>query len=228
MFVLYLDAYHLGDPLFLTGLARDAKARHDAGGSGFVVVHGYGEAGERAVEALGLEPSRASGALATPTPEAAEAAERAGRDLNRQVVHELSEAGVHSVRVAGTDRGLVRPDGTIGRVSWLAELARQRAVPVVLAVAPDGESGVREVDPAALAGRLSAEMGAEAVVAFGTPPEASGALTEAEAEAVLPDGEALGRMGLSGVSVRVCRRSALRSPGIPGRSVRLGETRQSP
>ena len=230
MFVLYLDAYHLGDPLFLTGLARDARARFDAGGSGFVIVHGTGEAGERAVEALGIEPARESGALVPPTPEAARAAERAGRDLLRQVVHELSEAGVHAVRVTGADRGLVRADGSIGKASWVGDLARQRAVPVVLSLAPEasGEVGsgapggapdVREVDPAGLSGRLAAAIGAEAVVALGTPLAGDGTLSAEAADGAVPDSDALRRIALGGVGVRVARRAALRAPGVPGREV---------
>jgi acetylglutamate kinase len=228
MFVLYLDAYHLGDPLFLTGLARDVRARHDEGGAGFVIVHGAGEAGERAVEALGIEPVRASGALVASSPEAEAAVERAARDLHRQVVHELTEAGVHAVRVAGTDRGLVRPDGSLGKTGWLATLCRQRAVPVLLSVGPDEASGAREVDPAALSARLALEIGAEAVVALGRAPEALGPLSMAAAAAAVPDGDALRRMQLGGVEVRVARRTALRSPGVPGGAVEPGATNESP
>ncbi|OZC02986.1 hypothetical protein [Rubricoccus marinus] len=215
MFVLYLDAYYLGDPLFLTGLARDLKARHDAGGDGIVVVHGLGEAAERALEASGATVARRDGALELATPEAEALAERAGRDLNRQIVHELSEAGVHAVRVSGVDRGLARADGSVGRVSWLADLCRQRAVPVVLTIASGDGNGVREVDPGPFSAALAEKLGAEAVLVLGQPPEAGGEGTGDAEAARVPDAKVLQRIGLERVPVVAIRRSALRRPGRP-------------
>ena len=215
MFVFFLDAYHLGDPLFLTGLARDLKARHDAGGEGVVIVHGVGEAAERAIEATGREPVRVAGALQTPTAQDAALVERAGRDLNRQIVHELNDAGVHAIRVTGADRGLVRPDGTVGKTEWLATLARQRGVAVVVSLAPEADGTLREADPAVLSARIARSLASGAVVALGTPEAGVRSLSGAALEAAVPDADALRRMGSEGVDVVVARRSALRSPGSP-------------
>ena len=215
MFVLYLDPYPLGDPLFATGLARDLKARMDAGGGGFVIVHGAGEEGERAIEALGLEPRREDGALVLPDAESARAVERAVRDLNRRLVDALNEDGISAVRVLGTDRGLVRADGTFGKTRWLADLARQRAVPVVASWGPRDSGEGAERDPAGFARGLADELGGVPLVALGTPPAGLERAVLDEASGWVPDAKALGRMASGGREVRVVRRAALRQPGVP-------------
>lgn len=221
MFVLYLDAYFLGDPLFLTGLARDLAARQASGGDGLLIVHGVGEAGARAVEATGADASFRDGTLTIP-PEAAGLVERAGRDLNRQIVHELSEAGVHAMRVTGVDRGLVRADGSVGKVAWLAHLAAQRALPVVLAIAPDASGGVRNVAPAALARDIAAALGADAVIALSSTAIGSPEVSLDEARAAVPDANALSRMASGDIDVIVAVRASLRSSGRPAGAVVLG------
>ena len=215
MFVLALDSYSLGDPLFLTGLARDLQARHAAGGSGFLIVHGTGEAGERALEALGAEPERADGALVIETPEAAAAVERAARELNRSIVHELSEVGVHALRVTGLDRGLIRPDGTLGKTAWLAQAAGARTVPVIVGWGPGKGGSGAETVPARLSAQLSSALGGLPIVALGTPEADSAQVPLATAREWVHDPEALGHMASGGGEVRVVRRSALRRPGIP-------------
>lgn len=211
MHVLYLDPYFLGDPLFMTGLARDLRARMDAGGDGLVIVHGTGEEGERAVEAMGHEPIREAGALVLSDAEAAGAVERAGRDLNRRLVDTLNEAGVSAVRVVASDRGLVRPDGSIGDASWLTRLAGQRAVPVVLAMQADGMSAPRDLDPAGVSALLAAGSDGGSVLALSTR-------SAGDAEVIarhVPDTEALRRMELAGATSRVVVRASLRQAGHP-------------
>ncbi|HIL56296.1 MAG TPA: hypothetical protein EYG39_00105 [Rhodothermales bacterium] len=213
MLVVYLDPYHLGDPLFATGLARDLDARRKAGGSGLALVMGGGEAAERAVEALGIEPEHADGRLVLPTREAAEAAERAAREAHRQLVSALNEEGVHAVRVTASDRGLVRPDGTPGKTAWLETLVAQGAVPVILSLVSDGDGTGQDVGAAVLSARLADAMGAHAVVALGTAPAEAGPASLEEAGRWVPSADALRRMASAGSPVVVARRSALRSAG---------------
>jgi len=155
--VLYLDRYHLGDPLFLTGLARDLAA----GGPPTILVHGAAEDGERALEAGGRFPVWEGDVLAAPTLEEAMTVERAGRDLNRRIAHALNESGAAAVRMDGASRGLfsVDPAGVrVGDLGWVEALLRQRAVPVVLALSPDGEGPLRQVSGGRLAAALAAAL----------------------------------------------------------------------
>ena len=157
--VLLLDAYHLGDPLFLPGFARDVAAR--VSGTPLVLVHGGGEAAERALEAEGLSAARTGGVLAVQHPRAAEIVERAARELNREIVHALNEAGVPAVRFTGADRGLLRPgpSGVEAQAGWLKALADQGAVPVVAAlVRRDEGAALREVSAGAAAAALAHAM----------------------------------------------------------------------
>ena len=147
MLILTIDPYLLGDPLFSTQLARDLAHR----GRGAVLVHGSGDAGERALEATGAVVRQHRGVWAVETEAQALRVERATRELNRQIVHELNEAGVSAIRVLGADRGLLKRDGETvraGATAWLRTLASQGIVAVVAAVvAPQAEGGaLREVD----------------------------------------------------------------------------------
>ena len=163
MLLVLLDAFHLGDPLFVPQLARDVAARKE----GLVFVHGSGEAGERALEARGVFPEARGGVW--PTADAAEAAEveRAARDLNRRIVHEMNEAGAPAVRVMASDRGLVArgADGALrpGKTDWLSTLVGQGGVAVVAAFVAGDAGPLAEVDAAATAAVLAGALGADAV-----------------------------------------------------------------
>ncbi|MEM6288366.1 MAG: hypothetical protein AAF845_14555 [Bacteroidota bacterium] len=218
MLLLHLDAYHLGDPLFVTGLARDLQVR----GAGAILVHGSAERGERAIESLGHEAVAVDGAWQPPDPEAAAAVEKAARDVNREIAHELNEAGIASVRVIGADRGLLRRNEgrlEVGRAGWIATLAGQGVVVVVAAFVEDGEPALREVSPleatARLAGALEVPMSLLASKRVDTGPE-----TPADdVIAALPDPEAAGQQLAAGVEVVVLQRSDLRANGA-GRALR--------
>lgn len=214
--VLLLDAYHLGDPLFLTGLARDLAAR--AGGA--VLVHGSGERGERALESLGLLPEAVGGAWATATDEEAAAVERATRALSREIVHELNEAGVASVRALGADRGLLkRVEGGVeaGKTAWLQTLVGQGVVVVVASLVAGADGGpLAEADPAAAAAALADALdepvtvllkkglgGAGEAVSLAAPPT----------RAALGDPDAAGRLVALGAHVLAVPRGALRDAG---------------
>ncbi|HEX8386394.1 MAG TPA: acetylglutamate kinase, partial [Rubricoccaceae bacterium] len=103
MLLVLLGPYHLGDPLFVSALARDLAARKE----GLVLVHGSGEAGERALESRGVFPEAKGGVWQTASDDERADVERSARDLNRRLVHELTEAGVPAVRVMAADRGLL-------------------------------------------------------------------------------------------------------------------------
>ena len=173
--IFLLDAYHLGDPLFLAGFTRDVGARDQS--APLLFVHGGGEAAERALEAAGRAVRRAHGVLAVSSVEEAETVERATRELGREITHGLNEAGVPAVRFTGADRGVLRygsgesgpgesspggsgPGGLAVSADWLLALARQGAVPVVAALA-SGEAGapLREVAAGLAAAGLAHALG---------------------------------------------------------------------
>ena len=240
--VLLLDAYHLGDPLFLTGLARDLAARggeSQAGGpqaggpqtggpltGGAVLVHGSGERGERALESLGVMPTAEDGAWTTATDEEAAAVERATRALGREIAHELNEAGVAAVRVVGADRGLLKlSEGGVaaGKTAWLRTLMDQGVVAVVASlVAPAGGGGAGtalvEVDPAAAVRALAAVLEETAVVLLkkGIPSvQEPVSISNPAIRTALGDAPGAGRIVASGVAATAVQRAALRQPGAP-------------
>ena len=215
MLVAYLDPYFLGDPLFVPGLARDLADR----GAGLVIVHGSGERGERALEALGRVPTAHEGVWDADDADGLEAVERAARDLNREIAHELNEAGVSAVRVMGADRGLLKATGRgleVGRAGWVGDLAGQGVV-VVVASFVGGDGPLREVDAASAAGALSAALEVPLVVLTtrsleGRDVEARG--LEGLAGAV-PDLEAVRRGAGRASSVTAGPRATLRRVGGP-------------
>ena len=235
MLVVLLDAFHLGDPLFVSQLARDVAARKE----GLVFVHGSGEAGERALEARGVFPEQAGGVW--PTTSSAEAAEveRAARDLNRRLVHEMNEAGAPAVRVMASDRGLVARDATAqppgalraGKTGWLATLVAQGGVAVVAAfvagdAARDAAGPLAEVDAAATAAVLAGALGADAVALLvsGRTTGVAGPdgvlsavpLAEAVAGGTLPDAGLAERLvGACAVPVVATLAARLRDRGTP-------------
>lgn len=167
MLLVLLDATHLGDPLFIPQLARDVAARKE----GLVLVHGSGEAGERALEALGAFPEARGGVWQVAGEAEAAEVERAARDLNRRLVHEMNEAGAPAVRVMAADRGLVARDGNgvrTGKTVWLETLIRQGGVAVVASLLTGEGAALREADPAAVAAVLAEALGADAVAVLVT------------------------------------------------------------
>ena len=216
--VLLLDPYHLGDPLFATALARDLKAR----GEGLVLVHGSGEAGERALESLGSWPERDGTVWRVADAREAAAVERATRELNRRLVHELNEAGLPTIGAMGADRGLLKASEAgvaAGRVGWVATLVAQGGVPVVAALAANGEDPLQEVDAGQAAAALAAALEAPLVALV----RGRSALAEAPTMD-LDAAQATGRLGdaglvtssvQSGVPVRAVVPSALREAHLP-------------
>lgn len=163
MLLLFLDDYHLGDPLFVGRLAQLMGRR--AGRPPCLVVHGGGEAAERALEAQGLVPGRRGGVVVAETAEQAALAERAVRRLNQKIVGTLTDEGVPAVGLQAADRGLLRraEGGAVeaGRTAWLQALVRQGAVPVVSPLVGGAGGVLREVPAAAVAEALARSFGAE-------------------------------------------------------------------
>ncbi|MFN3596228.1 MAG: hypothetical protein ACK41D_03045 [Rubricoccaceae bacterium] len=214
LLIVYLDAYHLGDPLFIDRFARIAKACAHP----LVLVHGTGEAAELALEGSGREPAREGGVLRLAHADDAETVARAGRELSRRLVHALNEAGVSALRVTGADRGLLRAtaDGALEApgAAWVAALARQGAVPAVLAlVRGEVTAPLREVDPAAAAAALARATGGTLVAlarsATGRLPERA---APAEAAALAGDPEGFARLAASGLPLRLAPPGSLAGP----------------
>ena len=203
MTVVYLDADHLGDPLFVPGLARDLAARP----SGLVLVHGSGERGERALESQGLLPQSVDGVWRVDGERQRGAVERATRELNREMVHEFNEQGVVAVGAMAGDRGLVRVSGDgveIGKSTWVADLVRQGVAVLVGTLV-----GGAEVDAATVAGRLAVALG-------GTPMALSRRSVEADVSTqelggLVYDRAAVQRMVESAGPVHLGLRARLRS-----------------
>lgn len=213
--VLLLDAYHLGDPLFLTGLARDLAAR----GAGGVLVHGSAERGERALEALGVVPEAQDGAWLVHADRERQTVERAARDLNRELVHEMNEAGVPAVGLLGSDRGLLRAGAgglEAGRTAWLQTLVDQGVVAVVASLL-DGPEGTTERPPAAAAAALAGALDAPVLLLVrGAPPADEGAPLPAD---LLADPGAAAWLLDAGASVRGLGRGDLRGGEAASRPV---------
>ena len=235
MLLVYLDPYHLGDPLFLTSFVRDVKAHTGP----LLLVHGGGEEAERALEAQGLVPERVDGALQVADAQQAALVERATRDLNRRIVHELNEAGVAALRLTGADRGLLRKqgDGTlaVGKSSWLRTLMEQGAVPVLAALIEEGGTVV-EADPAAvcvaLAEALPTPEGEATVVTLSTGRRTHVVLDGVEQDvlsvdqigrvAALPAPDFVVRVASKAVRFCVVTPAALRGTGAPDGTAIVG------
>ena len=211
MLVVYLDPYFLGDPLFVPGLAQDVAAR----ATGLVLVHGSGERGERALEALGRVPTSRDGVWEAEDDEGRGVVERALRDLNREIAHELNEAGVSAIRVMGADRGLIKRQGgtlTAGATGWLGSLVQQGVVAVVASLV-DGPDGPIEADPAQTAGLLADALGARLVL-LTTRSVAAGGPVASLGDAV-PDAAAAARAVAVPGSAVAGPRATLRQPEGP-------------
>lgn len=228
MHVLYLDRYHLGDPLFLNGFARDVLNL----GAPCLVVHGAGEAAERALEARGQIARWEGGVLVAETEADRALVARSARDLNRQIAHALNDAGVAAVPLEAGGRGLI-VQGEAGvkaeKVEWLRKVVAQRAVPVIASLVVQEEGGVREANGGAVAGALAKTLAGEerevAVIFIGKKALGSGIGSEFEAQrisladmpvGVFPEQEAVRAALDAGADVRVVERSGLRESPLRG------------
>lgn len=237
--VLYLDRYHLGDPLFLNGFARDVLGLD----APCVLVHGAGEAAERALEAQGRFPETNGGVLAVETEADRALVARAARDLNRQIAHTLNDAGVAAVRLEASGRGLIQTtdDGIeAGKTGWLRKIVEQGAVPVIAALVGEMSGAVREVNGGAVAGTLAHNFtggGAKAHVVFLTKNGQNGVLegdsvqrevsVEEVPDTLVAEPEAVRRALAVGAAVVVTGRSGVRQTPLVGTHVRAEVSKKS-
>jgi acetylglutamate kinase len=144
IYLLYIDDYHAGDPLFVQGLAREL-AQAGLAKPPCVLVHGSGEQAERLLEAQGLFPERAAGVWKTTSDQEALLVERAIREANRSLTNTLNDAVVSTVGLHGVNRRLLQANGDgdlhVHRPGWVQQLIQQGVVPVVstLVAGPDGQ-----------------------------------------------------------------------------------------
>lgn len=234
-YLIYLDRYHQGDPLFIKDLAQ-ALAKASPLPT-CLILHGSGEKVERTLESHGYFPERENGVLQVEEPDQIRLVERATREANQEIVGTLTDEVVSSVGVQGADRSLLRlqDDGTVatGRVGWVQDLLKMHVMPVISALAHDSEAGfVREVSTAEAAIALghSLEDFSVTVVFFtqtGTPGlkdeegmQATASLEALQQEDVLPEPEAARRVVEAGLAVLLTNVSGLFSEEEP-RGTRL-------
>ncbi|NBC16884.1 MAG: hypothetical protein GVY18_06150 [Bacteroidetes bacterium] len=139
-YLLYLDDYHLEDPVFVQSMARIMQRRDRL--PPCLMVHGSGGRAERLLEAEGLFPETEDGVVRPTTPEEEALVERGLRQATRQVVGTLVDEVIYAVGFQGADRGLLQrqADGTLatGDLGWLDALIDQQAIPVISTMAQDG------------------------------------------------------------------------------------------
>ncbi len=126
LYLVHLDAVHLDDLLFTQSLGRLMMGTSHR----LILVHGDGGQAERVLESAGLFPDPG----AEPSAQERALVDQAVRQASRKIVGLLTDSQVPAVGVHGGDRGLLRSQGDdvrAGSVGWLADLANQRAVPVV-------------------------------------------------------------------------------------------------
>ncbi len=225
--LIYLDAYHLGDLLYVASMARMMGRLQRLPPCLF--VHGSGEQAERLLEAEGLFPEQRDGLVVARTPQEAALVERALRQVNRRLVGTLTDEGVHAVGLHGTDRGLLRlrPDGvpTAGKTGWFQDLLRLRAVPVVSTLLRPRHAGTtREGSPSATTLALARAL-ENVVVVFFTRNDQPGVLDgeaprkylslDALEEAMLPEPEAVRRVAAAGLPVLLTSAVGLFGSKIP-------------
>ena len=169
---------------------------------------------------------------------------RAARELNRQIVHTLNEAGVAAVGLEASGRGLIRrTEGSFftSNVSWLRDLVAQGVVPVVAALMPGENGATEEVSGGTIAGTLAlalSEAGMPSVAAFLTKNGQDGLysgdrrLEETEVDAVspgvIPEPEALRGAVEAGAAVVVSSRSGLRANPVRGTTISKGAAKKTP
>ncbi len=219
LYILYLDAHHLGDDIFLNDLAQRFH-QSTTGEPPSLIVHGSGEKVERTLESQGYFPERKEGVLDVQEPDQIRLVERAVRETNQELVATLTDEVVPTVGIQGVDRSLLQwgEEGgvVVSRIGWIEALLQQRVLPVVSALVdhPQQEQ-VREVSTAEAARALAEafERYEVTVVFFSTDGQPGLADAEGGRDAVsvkalpddgpVPDVTALRRLVAQGVPVLI-------------------------
>lgn len=153
--LLFLDDYHVGDPLFLADLGRRLSRRDQGGGT--VIVHSARDAVNREMEGI------PAGGRSVVT-------ERAIREANQGITRRLTEEGVPAVSIQGSDRRLLVRDGTIRvrQADWLLKSVSLGAVPVIspLVHSISGIEGAEASECAAAVAHLFGGSGGVHAVVF--------------------------------------------------------------
>lgn len=147
--LLYLDRYHLGDPLFLQALGQ-AVARSSSAGLRPILVHGQGDEAQTKLEGQGIFIEPVRDVYHGKSDVENYIIEMAHRELNRRLVGILTEAAVPAVGFMGSDRGLIRADSRrvrIGTMKWLNDILARNVVPVIGTETRQEEGRSRGVDP---------------------------------------------------------------------------------
>lgn len=230
LYLIYLDAYHQGDDIFINELAQRLH-QAPAGDPLCMIVHGSGEKVERTLESQGLFPERVDGVLDVSEPEHIRLVERAVRETNQKLVAAFTDEVVPTVGIQGIDRNLLQYDDQgeliAHKVGWVEALLKQRVVPVVSALVEEAEGPVREVNAAdALIALAEAFDTVDPTVVFFTTGAQPGV---ADAEGVketialnglpndgpVPEPEAVRRIAHAGLPVLITSLDGLFAEGGP-------------
>jgi acetylglutamate kinase len=231
LYLIYLDAYHQGDDIFINELAQRLH-QAPAGEPLCMVVHGSGEKVERTLESQGLFPERVDGVLDVTEPEHIRLVERAVRETNQKLVAAFTDEVVPTVGIQGVDRNLLQLDeqGDViaHKIGWVEALLKQRVVPVVSALIEDTDAKyVREVNAAdatiALAEAFDAVDPTAVFFTTGSQPglaDATGvlkviALDALPANGPLPDAQAVRRVVQAGLPALITNLDGLFADGGP-------------
>ncbi len=151
--LLYLDRYHLGDPLFLQALGQSIARTVDTSLRP-IIIHGQGDEAQKRLEGQGIFIEAERDVYTGKTEVERHIIETAHRELNRRLVSLLTESIVPAVGFMGADRNLVRVmDEQVrmgGGLTWLRDILDRRVVPVIGTTARDDTGEVHAVDPVAL------------------------------------------------------------------------------
>ncbi len=225
IYLVHLDAVHLDDLLFTQSLGRLMMGTSYR----LILVHGDGGQAERLLESAGLFPD----ATSKPSPQESALVDQAIRQAARKIVGLLTDSQVPAVGVHGGDRGLLRVEGGkvhAGSMGWLADLANQRAVPVVstLVGGTIGAASDADVLAAIASGLRAAGHEVEAVVFQrvdarvplpgddGRPRAHADASNVAEIASELPDLAAVRALLGAQTAVRMTTPPAFLGPSGPG------------
>lgn len=222
--ILYLDRFHLGDPLFLQALGR-AVARSTTQGFRPLLVHGQGEYVQRRLEGEGLFLSAHRDVFTGETEVQRRLIGTIHRDLNRWLVGILTEAAVPAVGFLGSDRRMLtleKGEVGVGRVNWLEDVVERGVVPVIGAAAKTESGEASAVDPVKVIRALAQHFGEKVEVVTFTTNNLGGvmrgrdsipqmSLEDVHQQDVLPDPEGVEILVLAGA--RVLLTNTVRYPG---------------
>lgn len=157
LYLLYVDAYHAGDSIFMNGVGR-ALAGWAKLGRRAIIVFNPLEGIQRFVEGRGgTAPSQ----LAELPIEYWSEASRLIAEATKRVVADLTELGLAAVGINGSDRSTVvvtESDDVVVQREWLFRLAFGGVVPVLSPLALD-DGRIRPIGTGRMMDALAVEAG---------------------------------------------------------------------